>query len=44
MNFTRKIINLKSSKMVEGFDSNKPQVVIDVLLYLNKKLNAKNQI
>lgn len=44
VNFSRKIINLKTQKKIEGFDGSKPQVIIDVLLYLDKKLNNQNQI
>lgn len=44
VNFSWKIINLKSQKKVDGLDGSKPQVIIDVLLYLDKKLNSQNQI
>lgn len=43
INFTRKIINIKSGRQSE-IEDGKPQVVVDVLLYLNKKVNNKNQI
>lgn len=45
VNFTKKVINLKQPKrQIDNVENGKPQVIIDVLLYLDKKINSWNQI
>lgn len=45
VNFTKKVINLKQSKKkLDNIENGKQQVIIDVLLYLDWKINSKNQI
>ena len=41
VNFTKKVINLKQPKrQIDNVENGKPQIIIDVLLYLDKKINS----
>ena len=42
VNFTRKVINIKGAKKTE--QDGKSQIIIDVLLYLDKKVNHRNHV